>query len=400
MASMALAKVKREPVEFLSGLKAASSNEAINFAQTIISEAKACGLSMRDYLNWKIDVRASAEPAKFSNDNRLLSGYEAALAVLDLPIRNDFENGVSLQAAASTFQTYPGTRILFPQVVDDVAKYNYRQTSFENVDNVVGNRRQIDGTEVLYMVVNDTADDYRIARAVTERGQVPIHKIQGTEQTVKIYTFGMGWEFTYEFERRASIDLLTPYAQRAKAEVERSKLWMAVDVIQNGDGAFGAAPEVNQSSFNSSIVGTSTNGVLSFKHLLAWLVSRAKAGTPVDTVIGNFDTYIQWLFMFALPSTSGNSMTDAAQMAAAGFQVGGVPILNGMVNFALSTNAPANKLIGIAKAFTAEELQESGSSIEESERSIKNRTVTYVNTEAAGFRLVFGDTRSVYNFGA
>ena len=174
---------------------------------------------------------------------------------------------------------------------------------------------------------------------------------------------------------------------------------MAVETIINGDGAYGAAPEVNQSSFNAVVGTNSTNGVLSFKHLIAWLVSRAKLGVPIDTVIGNFDTYVHWLFMFALPSTD-KTVTDAQQMAASGFQIGGVPILNGAVNFALASNAPANKLIGIQRAITVEELIESGSQIEESERAIKNRTVTYVATECSGFRLVFGDTRSVFNYGA
>lgn len=394
-----LASIKREPVEFLDGLKASSESQARDFAHSLMGEARSVGLNLRDFLDWKIDVRASADADKLQIKGELLSGYEAALVRLNLPVRNDLKNGVSLQAAASTFQTFPGTRIMFPEVVDDVAKFAYRQTGFEMLESVIGNTRTINGNEVLYMVVNDTAADYQIARAVSERGQVPIYKVKGTDQNVKIYTFGMGWEFTYEFERRAAIDLLTPYAARAKREVERSKLWMAVDTIINGDGAYGAAPEVNQSSFNGGTIGTAVNGVLSYKHLLAWLVARAKVGTPIDTVVGNYDAYIQWLMMFALPSTD-KTVTDASQLAAAGFQIGGVPILTGIVNFAVSTNAPANKLVGLQKGFTVEQLIENGSQIEESERAIKNRVVTYVSTECSGFRLVFGDTRSVFNFGA
>lgn len=397
--SIPLATVKRVAPETMLALKGESRNDSMNFAESLIAEAKGTGLNLRDFLTYKVDVSLSADAGKFANDNRRLNGYEATLAVLNLPVRNDYENGVTLQAAASTFQTFPGSRIMFPEVVDDVAKFNYRQTSFERLDSIVGSTRQINGTEVQYLVVNDTAEDYRIARAVTERGRVPIHKIQGTDQAVKIYTFGMGWEFTYEFERRASIDLLTPYALRAKAEVERSKVWMATDLIQNGDGAFGAAPEVNQSSFNAAVGTNSVNGTISFKHLLHWLVARAQAGVPIDTVIGNFDTYIQWLQLFAIPSTD-KTVTDGQQLSAAGFQIGGVPILQGAVNFALSSNAPASKLIGLSRAFTLEQLSENGSQIEESERSIRNRTVTYVSTEAAGFRLVFGDTRSIFNFGA
>ena len=201
------------------GLKSKSETEARDFAHRLMNEAREVGLSMRDYLSWKIDTNLSPESAKFSVEGKRLSGYEAALAVLNLPVRNDFANGVSLQAAASTLQTYPGTRILFPDVVDDTAKYTYRQTQFEQLGAVIGNSRTINSTELLYMVVNDSETDYQFARAVTERGQVPIYKVKGSEQSVKIYTFGMGWEFTYELERRAAIDLLTPFAIRARREV-------------------------------------------------------------------------------------------------------------------------------------------------------------------------------------
>jgi hypothetical protein len=86
-------------------------------------------------------------------------------------------------------------------------------------------------------------------------------------------------------------------------------------------------------------------------------------------------------------------------MARTGFQIGGVPILSGTVNFVLSSAVPANKLIGITKAITLEELVENGSKIEESERSIRNQKVTFVSTENSGFKLTFGDTRSVFDVG-
>ena len=44
-----------------------------------------------------------------------------------------------------------------------------------------------------------------------------------------------------------------------------------------------------------------------------------------------------------------------------------------------------------------EQLIEANSHIEDSERAINNQVITYILTENAGFRLVFGDTRSVLN---
>lgn len=199
--------------------------------------------------------------------------------------------------------------------------------------------------------------------------------------------------------RRARLDLLTPYVNRLGREMERSKVAAATSVLVNGDGVQAAAGVINQSSYNGGAIGTSTNGVLSYKHLLAWLVARAQAGTPVDTVVGNWDAYVQWLFLFSIPlANGGGDMTAAANMARSGFQIGGIPILNGQVNFALSSTASANQLIGLTKGETLEELVEAGSLIAESERAVQNQTITYIKSEVTGYRLVFGDTRSIYNY--
>jgi hypothetical protein len=43
---------------------------------------------------------------------------------------------------------------------------------------------------------------------------------------------------------------------------------------------------------------------------------------------------------------------------------------------------------------------EAGSTINESERAILNQSITYVKTLNAGYKLAFGDTRSIFNYGA
>ena len=301
-----------------------------------------------------------------------------------------------LQAAADTFQTFPGTRALFPEVVDDMVQWKTRLTNFETTEGMVAQRRTISGNEMLTTVVDDTLADYDEAvRAVAEGGRIPIHSIRASEKRVKFWKFGNGYKTTYEFERRASLDILTPYASRTQTRIERSKVSVATSTLLNGDGVTGAAGVVGQSSYNNAnTTGTATAGKLSYKHLAAWLVARAKTGAPIDTVIGNWDMYLQWLFMFAIP-TSNATRTDAENLAATGFQIGGVPILQGNIQFKLASDMPDNQLLGFSRGDTLEELTEAGSLIQESEKSIQTQEVTYVRTETSGFRLIFGDTRSV-----
>jgi hypothetical protein len=394
---LSLTQVKRRKPE---ELKALLSDTSALAGVKLLSEVKSYGVSVRDFLNLAIDPRQSDKPEEFSAGNgKLVGGYEAALQVLGLPVRDSFSDGITLDLASDTFQTFPGTRAMFPEVIDDIVHWQYRQSPFEKTSDLVANSRTVNGTELLSTVVNDSAGAEQVVGPVSEMGRVKSKSIQTSQLSVKFYKHGWGLRTSYEFQRRARLDLLTPYANRVARETEMSKVGEATSILINGDGVNAAAAVVTQSSLNDTLVGNATNGILSYKHLLKWLVNRAKAGTPVDTVVGNWNAYIQWLMMFAVP-TSANVRTDAENLAAAGFKVAGVPILNGQVNFALSSTMPDNQLLGMTKGETLEELIEAGSVISETERSITNQVINYVKTVNAGYRLVFADTREIFNFGA
>jgi hypothetical protein len=394
--------IKRQaPAALLAGLLDITSTGASkDAAARLIAQARDHGLDLKSYLRLAIDPRLAEGDAKnqfLVSPNEFMNGYEASLSFLNLPTRDDLESGVMLQAAADTFQTFTGTRALFPEVIDDMVAWRYRQTNFETIDGMISQNRQIAGNEMLSTIVEDTQADYTNGvRAVAEGGRIPIHAIKTSEQRVKLWKFGTGYKTTYEFARRASLDLLTPYAIRVQREIERSKVAAGTSVLLNGDGAYGAAPVVTTTSFNAAAGVTATNGVLNYKSLAAWLVARAQAGTPVDTVLGNWDMYLQWLFLFTTPNANtGQNTSDA--LSAAGFKIGGIPLIDGTVQFKLSSTMPAAQLLGYSRGDTMEQLTESGSLINESEQSIQTQEVTYVRTENSGFKLTFGDTRSVLN---
>lgn len=382
------------PEALLASLRVESNTASKENGLQLIAEARSYGLDLKGFLQLKVDARKSAEVSRYAG----LDGYEATLAALDLPIKNDLGNGVVLQAAAETFQTFPGTRALFPQVIDDVVRWAYRQDQFEQIAPILANTRTVNGIELLSTVVNDSEVTDQIAAEIAEGSRIPVKSIRTSEHSVKFYKHGLGYRTTYEFQRRVALDILTPYAQRALRELDRSKLKRAVGLLVNGDTVYSAAGVVTQSSFNAKADANSTNNKLSYQHVLAWLVSRAQAGTPVDTVVGNWDSYFQWMKLFTVP-TSGFGPTGAELAAKGGFQLNSSPLLSGAVTFAVSSDAPANNLIGFSKGDTLEELVEAGSLIDESERSVSNQTITYYKTENSGFRLVFGDTRSIFNFG-
>ncbi len=74
--------------------------------------------------------------------------------------------------------------------------------------------------------------------------------------------------------------------------------------------------------------------------------------------------------------------------------------MNYKINFAISNTVAAKTLIGIVKSETIEELVESGSDIQESERLITNQKVVFVRTLNLGYNLVTPAARRGFYYGA
>lgn len=387
----------RRPVDQVVGaLMSDNGAESQEAGLKLMASAKEYGLNVSDYLRLAVEPEGIA--AELGMD-----GYEATKVFLGLPTRDDYRNAVTLQAAADAFASYRGVRALFPEVIDDVVQWKYRQTEFETPEALVAQSRTINGTELITTVVQDSEEDYERYGMIGEGARIPVWSIKASDQSVKIFKFGVGLEWTYEFARRASLDLVTPYVMRAEKATKMAQTATAYSPMINGDGVHGAAQTRNASdveSDNGLDVGTVAAGKINWEILTAWLVERAKSGAPIDTVAGNWDTYLQWRLMFAKPSVS-EGLTQMEMLQRAGVSAAQAnPGLDLNINFALVSDAASNQLLGFSKNDTLEELIENGSDIEESERVIKNQRVNLYSTKNAGYRLIFGDTRQILNLDA
>lgn len=382
-------KDKLSPEQVKAQLATDSNHESTDNGLKLVREAQSYGLSMRDYLTLAVAPDKSENRALYAG----LNGYEATKLALNLPHANDFERGVFLQAASNTFQTYAGTRALFPEIVDDMLKAKTRLEVVENIASLVSQSRTIDGSEMITTYMEDDADQ-RKTYTVSELGRVPMRSVRTTQNTVGLGKRGSGIEISYEFARRASLDILTPFAARILRDAELSKVAAATHILINGDGVNAAATTINFSTFAGG-VQTEINAT-NYKALSKFLMQRAKDGYPVDTLVCNYDMYVDLMFLYA-PTISGNGSIPTAM----GQQ--GAPVINtnmnGLVglnlNISLSSAVPAGKIICMAKNECIEELIEANSNISESERSIIDQSIKYVKTETTGYKLAIPEARVV-----
>jgi hypothetical protein len=381
------------PDVVLAGLRSDIPEESKAAGLKLARNAAKFGVDVRDYL--MLAVQTDYEGSQVKG----LNGYEATLAHLKLPVRDSIAEGIILQAASETFETYPGTRAMFPPVIDDIVRWTYRQDQMQSVAPMLASSRTISGVEMLMTIVEDSASgEENQTFTIPELGRIPVRTIRTSEQTVKMYKHGSGIRTSYEFNRRARLDVLTPFAARVTRELELGKVRAATGVMLNGDGNGSAAPAVTQAGFTVQVGTAGAAGFLSYQHLLAWLVARAQAGAPVDTVVGNFGAAYQWMRMFQPTTANTQSAADAIRtttgMGVAPFGM----MLPSLVNFVVSSAMPNNMLLGITKNETLEEMKEAGGDISEIERGMLNQSITYLKTEVSGYRLLFKDTRQTFDY--
>jgi hypothetical protein len=380
-----ISEIERKPAEaLLAGLNSTDAVEGTQASKKLLAEACAFGLSLKDYL------RAAIQP----EEGTKLNGYESALKFMRLPVKDDVDSNMSIACASDVFQTQTGSRLLFPEVVLDMVKWKNPIDNMVTVEPLISQTRTIAGANEMIMTFLDghETDAFNMFQ-IAEGGEIPIRKIKSTSQSVKFFKIGQGYEITYEFARRVNIDILTPYVNRINRQFEIDKVRFATSLLVNGDGVAGAITVDPETDFGG------TNATLDFKSLFKWLVSRAVAGYPVDTLVGNYTTYAEFMFLFT-PTTGSTSTAEHIGALGGPKIIPGLSFMNYNIAFAVSNSVAASTLIGLTKGETLEELREANSDIVENERNITNQTIRFVRSQNIGYNLVTPLARRGFSYAA
>ncbi len=376
---------KRKAGAVVDPIMADSEYESREAALKLSREASSYGLNLRDFLDLAVDLSEGEEKELHEKG---LSGFEIVSKKMNLPMKNDLRNQISLAQASDTFATKPGSRIMFPYTIDGVLRWNDRQNDLENVEDIIASSRTINGNELIRIIAEDTPDD-RKTFTVPEGARIPVRKVKTSSQAVTIYKHASGMEFTYEFERRNMIDIVQPFASRIERDLRQSKLACATSILMNGDGVNGAAI-----AFDAAGAGKDT--MLSYDNLIELVIKSVKDNNPVDTLCGDIDAYWQYVRIF-MNSTSSAFFSDQAAERGAPLLTLGKRIF-GPLNFVLNSNVPAGKVLAFNRADTLEELVESGSRVQEETKAIMEQITTYVRSENAGYALIYPKTRYLMTY--
>lgn len=382
---------KRKLADICNPLLSENDSEALFAAEKLQKEAASFGLPLDKFLDLAVDLSEGEEKAAYKNGDGL-SGFEQVMFKMNLPMRNNYKDQVTLAQASDTFATKPGARIMFPYAIDNVLRWNNNLDMMEKVSDLLAGSRTSQGNELIRIVGEDDANARKTFR-VGEGARIPVRKVTYSEKAVTFYKHGSGIEYTYEFDRRAALDVITPFAARVARDLEISKMKACTDIMINGDGVNPAATALAQSSLDTG----STPGTLSYNGLLSALATAIKAHHPIDTIAGDIDAYLQFMKLFGTPAVSSAYQVDQ-YAAKGGPQFVALRNIFTPVNFVLDSAVPSGKLLMFNRPDTIEELVEANSNIQEEERNVRSQVITYVRTENTGYALIYPDCRYVYTY--
>jgi hypothetical protein len=246
------------------------------------------------------------------------------------------------------------------------------------LDEVVARTRFVDSDRARSTYLTRDATQTRKKR-VSEAADIPRAKIVTSENTIPLYKYGVGIETSYEALRRLPIDLVAFFIRLEAIQAETDKVAAALDVIVNGDGNSGTSA----TSYNlTTLDGAAVAGTLTLK---GWLAFKAKFASPytLTTALAPEAMILQLLLL---------NMGSANALLMDRPDLGGFTPINNTfadgVRYGITSDAPANKIVGIDGRFGIGRVVETGSQVEEIERYMSRQVQTLFITENEGFEVI------------
>lgn len=340
-----------------------------------------------------------------------LSAFERQLQLAGIIVKSNPELGLFSSPGEYFFQSdRPGSAILFPVLLQKTALWT-KLKSFVDINRIVATTRTISGTSAYSALSIDdsnltgsaaTAHGRRFR--VDQRGNFPAVNIGWSEKTNAVTKHGVQLNWSYEFVRRASIELMQTVVARIMLQDQQELFNEAVAIVINGDGT--ANPACTVKTLKKTAAGATANqivtdataaGELTYSTWLKFI-----GGTrpyTFDAVFGNLDTLVKFVTMSRPTMDPAEIITNLLEAKNQGTAKLETPLFPNVTLF-LAESMPADKLLGLDTQFALERVIELGSDLKEVERVIQNQTEAMVISIADNVSKIFNEAAQLLDFSA
>lgn len=250
-----------------------------------------------------------------------------------------------------------------------------------------------DAYRTLYITDDLNNDAYRMKR-VAEAADIPATTLVTGERTLRLYKFGRALRASYEQLRRQRVDRIAFIIARMAIQSEVDKVVIALNTLINGDGnANTSAPVSNQTALDPG----SSAGTLTLRSWLTFKLTFSLTYQP-DILLAQQVPIMQLL---TLPIATG-IQTPYGLMPGNAFGTV-VPIyeqMSGAMEYGISPDMPALKILAFQSSIALERVTEVGGNVSEVDRFINNQTQLLTITEVEGYGTIDNNSYRILNINA
>ena len=337
-----------------------------------------------------------------------LDAFERQLEASGIIVKGNNEAGIYSSPGEYFFQSdRPGSAVLFPVLLQKTAMWA-KMKRVTDINKLVATTRTIAGTSAYQTVAIDDSnlngpDGKGRSFRVDQRGNFPSVKVGWSDKTNAVTKHGVQLDWTYEFVRRASIEVMQTIVARIMLQDQIEVVSEAISVAINGDGTSPAAqvltfcgsamtPGANEIKLAAA---SSAAGVLPYDGYLKFIGGMAPYAPNI--ICGTLNTIVTMVTM-ARPNIDPAELISRLQDT----QTQGTgKLMEGIfpnVEMIVAEGMPDNKLLALDTAFALERVIELNSDIQEAEKAISNQTEKMVLSIADTVSKLFPEASKVLDF--
>lgn len=362
--------------EDVRNIKPVESPDQIKPNLAMYEQAHKHNLTLSGYLE-------RLDPSKPGDES---TAFERQLALHDIRVQSNPKHGLYADTFEKFFVT-DSTRSLFPEYINNVARWAalWSEDDPYDINLIVSNSIGLNENGFRAMYVSDSEAGYREGES-SEKGSFPRITITWSERLASMKKYGLQIDWSYEFARRARIDVVRPVIERAVGVRNRDVFRDGLDLILNGDGTTmsPAATSETAVTYDTTIAA---NGSITYLAWLKWLYGF-RPYVP-DVVITTFDVAYKIMTM-----TRANVDTLALRESLAQNFKGTVAGVRGFtanptILVVDDDDLTANYIIGLDSRYALQRFFEIGSDLTETRRIIENQFERIILSRWEGLAKVF-----------